>query len=39
LRDEKQDATKQPGVYRKVISERTDGIMKIVKTEMIRAPK
>jgi hypothetical protein len=38
-RDEKQDATKQPGLYRKVISERTDGVMKIVKTEMVQAPK
>jgi hypothetical protein len=39
MRDEKQDATKQAGVYRKVVSERTDGVMKIVKTEMVRAPK
>jgi hypothetical protein len=39
MHDEKQDATKQAGVYRKVISERSDGVMKIVKTEMVHAPK
>lgn len=36
VRDEKQDATKQPGVFRKVVRERTDGVMKVVKTETVR---
>jgi hypothetical protein len=39
VRDEKQEATSQPEVYRKVTSERAGGAMKIVKTEMVRVPK
>jgi hypothetical protein len=39
MRDEKQDATSQPGVFRKVVRERAGGILKIVKTETVRAPK
>jgi hypothetical protein len=39
VRDEKQEATSQRGVYRKVISERANGVMKVIKTEMVRAPQ
>jgi hypothetical protein len=39
LRDEKQTSTTQAGIYRNVISERTGGVMKVVKTEMVHAPK
>jgi hypothetical protein len=36
MRDEKQDATKQPGVFRKVVRERADGALKVVKTETVQ---
>jgi hypothetical protein len=39
LRDEKQEATQQRGVFRKVVRERVGGVMKITKSETVRAPK
>jgi hypothetical protein len=39
LREEKQEATEKPGVFRKVIQERKDGAMKTVKTETVKAPR
>lgn len=39
VREERQDATKQPGVFRNVIRERLDGAMKVTKTANIPAPK
>ena len=39
MREEKQDATKQPGVFRKVVRERAGGVMKVVKTETVQAQK
>jgi hypothetical protein len=39
MRQEKQDATREPGVFRKVVRERIDGVMKITKTETVRAPQ
>jgi len=39
MREEKEQATSQPAVFRKVIRERAGGVMKVVKTETVRAPK
>ncbi len=39
MREEKQDATSRPGVFRKVIRERSGGVLRTVKTETVRAPK
>jgi hypothetical protein len=39
MRDEKQDATQEHGIFRKVVRERIGGVMKITKTETVRAPK
>ena len=38
-RDEKQEATENPSVFRLVIQERVGGVMKTVKTGTVRAPK
>ncbi len=37
--DEKQEATQKPQVFRKVVRQRVDGVMKIVKTEEVRTPR
>jgi hypothetical protein len=39
MREEKQEATSRAGVFRKVIRERVGNIMKVVKTETVRAPQ
>jgi hypothetical protein len=39
MRDEKQEATKQPGIFRQVIRERVNGVMKITTAKTIRAPQ
>ncbi len=39
MKDEKQEATQRPDVFRKVIRERVKGVMKVVKTETVRPPK
>jgi hypothetical protein len=39
VRDEKQNATQQRGVFRKVVRERIGGVMKATKSETVRAPK
>jgi hypothetical protein len=39
MREEKQETTTQPGVFRGVIRERGGEDMKIVKTETVRASK
>lgn len=39
MREEKQEPTNQPGVFRKVVRERAGAGMKTVKTETVRAPK
>lgn len=39
MREEKQRATKDPDVFLKVIRERVDGVMKVVKTEKVPVPK
>ena len=39
MRDEKQEATKRPSDFRKVIRQRVDGVMTVIKTEIVRAPK
>jgi hypothetical protein len=39
MREEKQQATSQPDVFLKVIRERVGGVMKLVKSERVRAPK
>jgi hypothetical protein len=39
MREEKQDATSTPGMFRKVIRERSRGVLRTVKTETLRAPK
>ncbi len=36
--DEKQTATAQPGIFRKVVRERIGGVMKTTGTETVRAP-
>jgi hypothetical protein len=38
LKSEKQNATAEPGVFRKVTRERINGVMKIVRTEKVKAP-
>jgi hypothetical protein len=39
MREEKQEATNQLGVFRRVIRERVGGVMKVIKTETVRVPK
>lgn len=39
MREEKEHATPQPNVFRKVIRERVGGVMKVVKTETVPAPR
>lgn len=39
MREEKEHATSQPDAFRKVIRERVGGVMKVIKTETVRAPK
>lgn len=39
MREEKQEATNHPGVFRRVIRERVGGVMKMIKTETVRAPE
>ena len=39
MKDEKQDATARPDVFRKVIRERVKGVMKTVKTETVHPPQ
>ena len=39
MREEKEQATAQADVFRKVIRERVGGVMKVVKTEKVQAPK
>jgi len=39
MKDEKQDATARPNVFRKVVRERVNGVLKVVKTEMVRPPQ
>jgi hypothetical protein len=38
MREEKQESTSQPGVFRKVVRERINGVLKIVKTEISQKP-
>jgi hypothetical protein len=38
MREEKQEATQEPGVFRNIVRERVRGTMKTVKTETVRAP-
>jgi hypothetical protein len=38
MREEKQQATKDPHVFLKVVRERVGGVMKVVKTEKVQAP-
>lgn len=39
MREEKQEATNQVDVFRRVVRKRVGGVMKVVKTETMRAPK
>jgi len=39
LREEKQEATQQAGVFRKVVRQRVDGVMKVIHTEIVRADR
>ena len=39
MREEKQEATRQAGVFRNVVRQRVNGVMKVLKTEMVKAPR